>query len=252
MSDGVDEIRMDGSQPSLPDALVARAIYRRGRLAVFDRLEPARAALLVVDLQNAWTEPGAPFETPVTRTIVPAVERLAAALRARGGTVVWLRQTAEAPPSPRYWSGYFDRHVAERFRAETVAALLPGAATHDVSKRFVVDDGDLVVDKYRFSPFVASTVDGRDIDFAALLRAREVAQVIVCGTATNVGVESTVRDAMMRDFDVFVPHDAVVAPYYDGHLAAMRSIVQLFADVRSADALIALMSEPPAAPPSGG
>jgi ureidoacrylate peracid hydrolase len=51
-----------------------------------------------------------------------------------------------------------------------------------------------------------------------------------------------VRDAMMLDFETYMPHDAVVAPYYDGHLAAMRSVVQIFADVRPVDELIELMS----------
>lgn len=231
----VHEQVMDGSQPSLPDEIVQRAVYRRGRLAVYDAIDVERTALLAIDLQNAWLEPAAPFETPGTRTIVPAINRLAAALRERGGVVAWFQHSAAPQGSPLYWSGYFDRHVDERYRAETVAALQPGSWTHALSSRLDVRDGDWRLLKYRFSPFVNNTED-----VAARLTERGITSVIVVGTATNVGVESTVRDAMMRDFQTFMPHDAVIAPYYGGHLAAMRSIVQIFADVRPVDALIEL------------
>ncbi len=230
---------MDAIDASLPDELIERAIYRRGRLEVYDAQDPRTTALLVVDLQNAWLEPGAPFETPVARTIVPAINRLAAALRSRGGSVAWFRHTAAESGSRLYWSGYYDYHVAERYRADTLAALRDGSWTHAISDRLIVEKVDLVLPKYRFSPFLRNSVD-----VEALLRARGIDAVVVVGTATNVAVESTVRDAMMLDFKTFVPHDAVVAPYYDGHLAAMRSIVQLLADVRPVDDLIALFDRP--------
>jgi ureidoacrylate peracid hydrolase len=227
---------MDGTQPSLPQDIVDRAIYRRGTLGVYERLDPPRTALFVIDMQNAWVEPGAPFETPATRTIVPAINRLADALRRHGGVVVWFQHTAATEGDPLYWGGYFDHHVAERYRRETVAALLPGTWTHALSARLDIHDDDLMLRKYRFSPFVRNTED-----VTGILARRDIESLIVVGTATNVGVESTVRDAMMLDFRTFMPHDAVVAPYYDGHLAAMRSVVQIFADVRPVDALIDLM-----------
>jgi len=229
---------MDGSQPSLPPELVERAIYRRGRLEVYDDIVPATTALLVVDMQNAWLEAGAPFETPVTRTIVPPINRLAASLRDAGGLVVWFRHTAAPRGAPLSWSGYYDTHVAERYREHTLAALREGSEHHAISSRMDLRPGDWTLPKYRFSPFVRNTAD-----VEALLVARGIDTVIVVGTATNVSVECTARDAMMRDFRTFVPHDAAVAPYYDGHLAAMRSIVQLFADVRPVDALIDLIGQ---------
>ena len=227
---------MDGTQPSLPAELVERAIYRRGRLEVHDRIDASKTALLVVDMQNAWLEAGAPFETPVTRTIVSKINRLAAALRSAGGLVVWFRHTAAARGAPLYWSAYYETHVAERFREDTLAALRADSSHHAVSSRMDVRPGDWTLPKYRFSPFVRNTAD-----VEALFTARGIDSVIVVGTATNVAVESTARDAMMRDFRTFVPHDAVVAPFYDGHLAAMRSLVQLIADVRPVDSLIDLI-----------
>ena len=233
------EAPMGPDDPSLPQDIVDRALYRRGRLEVYDRIDPRHAALLVIDMQNAWVEPGAPFDTPATRSIVAPINRLAAALRERGGLIVWFQHTSAERGSPLYWSGYFDHHVADRYRDETVAALLPGSWTHALSDRLDVRPADLKLRKYRFSPFIRNTDD-----MAARLQARGIASVIVVGTATNVGVESTVRDAMMLDFQTFMPHDAVIAPYPSGHHAAMRSIVQIFADVRPVDRLIALFDAP--------
>ncbi len=237
MSDVAGE-RMDGSQPSLPPELVERAIYRRGRVEVYDALDPKTTALLVVDMQRAWLDVGAPFETPVARTIVAPINRLAGALRDAGGLVVWFEHTAAPRGSALAWPGYYERHVAERYRADTLAALAPGSAFHDVSPCMDVRDGDLTRPKYRFSPFVRNA-----FDLETVLHEDGIVSVVVVGTATNVGVECTARDAMMRDFQTFVPHDAVVAPYYDGHLAAMRSLVQLFADVRPTDALMAMVRQ---------
>jgi ureidoacrylate peracid hydrolase len=73
----------------LPTEIVERMRVRRGRLHLFDRLEPARTALVVIDMQNAFLRPGAPSETPVAREIVPNINRLAHAVRAGGGVVAY-------------------------------------------------------------------------------------------------------------------------------------------------------------------
>ena len=68
----------------LSPAIVERVKRRRGdRLHAYERLDPARTALIVIDMQNAWVEPGvSPLEIPTTRDIVDNINRLAAAVRA--------------------------------------------------------------------------------------------------------------------------------------------------------------------------
>ncbi len=229
---------MTKASASLPQELIDRSIYRRGTLAVFDRIEPKKTALMVIDMQNAWLVPGAPFHTPPTLTIVPAINCLVDALRSRGGLVAWFRHTTGAPGTDTYWGHYFENFVSADKRGEAIEALLEGSWTHDVYSGFDVRAEDLVLPKYRFSAFLKNTVD-----VEKLFRERGIDTVIVVGTATNVGCESTIRDAMMLDFKTFMPHDAVVAAYEDGHLASMRSVMQTFADVRPVDELIEIMGE---------
>jgi len=59
--------------------IVERVLARRGRLHLFESLDPKRTALLVIDMQNAFVAPGAPMEVPAARAIVGPINRLAAA-----------------------------------------------------------------------------------------------------------------------------------------------------------------------------
>ena len=89
---------------AIPQTIIERVIARRGKEHVFDDFDPTRTALIVVDLQNGFMMPGVAFaEIPEAREIVPNVNRLAAALRAAGGTVVWIVTTYE-PAVDREWS----------------------------------------------------------------------------------------------------------------------------------------------------
>ena len=219
----------------LPGSLVRSATHRRGRLELFAGIDPHRTALLVIDMQRAWLAEGAPFETPTARVLVPAINRLAATLRHRSATIAWIQHTVGNLGEDGYWPLYFEHFIRKEDRREAVAALAWGAPLHALDPGLEVSKGDLVLPKYRFSAFVRTPHD-----LESVLRARGVDTVIVTGTATNVCVESTVRDAMMRDFRVFMPHDAVAAPQPEAHLAGLRSVMQSFADVRPVDELIAL------------
>src|SRR5882672_12048641 len=86
--------------------IIERVLARRGRLHLYDRLDPRRTALVVIDMQNAFVAPGAPIEVPGARAIVPAINRLAAELRGRGVPVIWvLHQNAGD------WTYFFDVFV---------------------------------------------------------------------------------------------------------------------------------------------
>lgn len=222
----------------LPEALIEAATYRRGRLGVFDRIEPQRTALLVVDMQKAWLAEGAPFETPAARALIPTINRLAAALRRRGGCVFWVQHTTGAPGADDYWALYFDHFVSEEKRGAAIAALTADSPLHALHPDLDVRGEDVTIRKFRFSLFARNPNDPE-----RMLRERGVDTVIVAGTATNMCCESTARDAMMRDFRVFMPHDAVAAPRPDGHLAGLRSVMQSFADVRPADTAIRLIEQ---------
>jgi ureidoacrylate peracid hydrolase len=73
---------------------------------MFDRPDPARTAHLIVDLQNGFMEQGATVEIPEAREIVSNVNRISAAVRAAGGTNVFIRYLIDDSTITN-WSSWF-------------------------------------------------------------------------------------------------------------------------------------------------
>ncbi|MBR1222915.1 cysteine hydrolase [Bradyrhizobium sp. U87765 SZCCT0131] len=217
----------------IPQAIIDRLITRRGRRHVFERIEPAKTALVVVDMQAGFLQPGAVGEVPLARAIVPNVRRLAAETRAAGGAVVWLRHTTGPEGDWSLWLGTF---MPPAVRDTMRAAFTPGHPAHAVDSAFDVQPGDLVVDKTRYSAFVG---DASDLD--AQLRARGIDTLIVTGTLTNVCCESTARDAMMLNYAVHFVADGTATRTDEEHNASLTNLMVTFADVRTTDEVVALL-----------
>ncbi|MFN2643419.1 MAG: isochorismatase family protein [Burkholderiales bacterium] len=122
---------------AIRDEIDARVMARRGRLHLYHRLDAKRTALLVIDMQNAFVAPGAPIQVPLARDIVPNINRLAAKLRERGATVIWvLHQNAAGG---RDWNRFFDCFVPPENRARAAGALAPGSELQRLWPKLVVD-----------------------------------------------------------------------------------------------------------------
>jgi len=88
----------------LPQDLIDFVMSRRGRLNVFADIDPATTAMLIIDMQNAYLENGAPLYHAWAPGIIENLNTLAAALRAQGGVIVWLQHTTGAPGSTDFWT----------------------------------------------------------------------------------------------------------------------------------------------------
>jgi ureidoacrylate peracid hydrolase len=216
----------------IPSWAVERALARRGRLHPFDDLDPARTALVVVDLQNGFMAPGQPAEIAQAREIVPNVNRLARVARAAGGTVVWIQNTI-TPETEKSWSVWFGHFAREDWGPRMRQAFNLGDFGHDLYPDLDVAEADLKVRKARFSALIQGSSD-----LAAILRARGIDTLIVVGTATNVCCESTARDAMMLNYKVFFVSDANACRTDAEHNATLASLMVMFADVRSTGEMI--------------
>lgn len=216
--------------PFLPASVTEAAAKRRGRPHVYDSFVAVRTALVVIDLQRAFMDPGAPSEVPQARAIVPTVNRLAGVLRRAGGTVAWVQASFDK----RGWPLFFDHIVAPEHSARILAALQPGAALHALWPGLEVAPEDLCVPKYRLSAFLPGASP-----LPLILRDRGIDTVLVAGCMTNVCCDSSARDAVMTDFRTVMVEDANAARTDEAHLAALTTFLQAFGDVRSSDDLIA-------------
>jgi ureidoacrylate peracid hydrolase len=216
--------------------IVERVLVRRGRLHLFERLDPARTALLVIDMQNAFVAPGAPVEVPAARGIVPTINRLAAALRRRGVPVIWVMH--ENQKGGRDWAGFFDAFVAPGKREQAAAALEAGAPLQALWPELEAAPQDLKVAKNRYSAFIGN----RSLESS--LREKSIDALLIAGTKTNVCCESTARDAMMLDFKVVFLSDCTAALSDEEHRATLENVIQQFGDVRTAGEVLALLESP--------
>ena len=219
-----------------PDAVRLIRARRGGRLHVRDTLDPARSALVVVDMQTAFLKPGLPSEVPEAREIVPNINRLAAAFRAAGGSVVWVYTTFDDDIFTE-WSSFLGGTCNLEMAQRIVGQLKEGAEGHSLWPAMDVEDGDMWVVKRRFSAFIQGSSDIED-----RLRAKGIDTLAVTGTLTNVCCEATARDAMMRNFNVIMVSDGN-ATYTDAiHNASLTSMSVSFADIMTTDEVIGALS----------
>lgn len=197
-------------------------------------IDPAAAALLVVDLQNDFVREGAPQEVADARATLAPVSALRLAMRAAGRPVVFTRYTAGpevthlgwfspecGPPQCSCWPGvtrgYLDRDHP-----------LPG---HDVVDELTPEPDEVTVDKYGYGSFHNTVLDD-------VLRAARVRQVWVVGTVTQICVEETVREGFRRGFEMVVAADGVSSFDEEMHRATLRNLAHKFAVVTDTTALI--------------
>jgi len=223
---------------AVPQNIIDRVIERRGKEHVFDDLDPARTALIVVDLQNAFMMPGiAHAEIPMAREIVPNVNRLATALRAAGGTVVWIVTTYDQAIDTE-WSIYY-RMSTPASGAKRSEALTKGSVGHQIWSALEVKPEDPIVEKRRFSAFIQGS---SELD--KVLKARGIDNLLITGTVTGVCCESTARDAMMLNYQVTMVTDGNASYSDEEHNRALTAFYSTFGDIMSTDELIALIAKP--------
>jgi len=195
---------------------------------------PAPAALLVIDMQNDYCLPegiigslgfdvsGAPALAESVAAFVDAARpRAARTIFARTVIPPWLRSPALAA---QYGRSLLRREV--RPHLADWYGVRPAA-------------GDIVLEKHRYSAFVGTNLE-------AMLRAGGIASVIVLGVTTEVCVESTVRDAFMRDFHVVVVSDCTRASTPERQRHALSVIDTFFGRVATAAQVLAVLTGTPA------
>jgi nicotinamidase-related amidase len=170
---------------------------------------PAACALLIIDMQRDFLEPGGFGEmlgndvSQLRRTIAPN-KSLLATWRAKGLQVIHTREghrpdLADLPAAKKV-----------RGRSKTCIGdagpmgriLIRGEAGHDIIAELYPLPGEPVIDKPGKGAFWAT-------DLHAILQNRGIKQLVITGVTTEVCVNTTVREANDRGYDCLVPSDCV-------------------------------------------
>ena len=216
----------------VPESVKERVLRRQGKPASHDTIDASRAALIVVDMQNYFVGEGFPAEVPMARAVVPNINRMAKAMRAAGGTVLWI-QTSSAG-ALKYWGRHHQHQLTPERSKARIAGLDESAEAFKLYPKMEVQPGDLRVKKATYSAFMPP--GSSDID--AQLKGRGVESVIITGTATNVCCESNARDAMFMDYRVIMLSDGNATWTDEEHAATLNHVALFFGDVMTTDEAI--------------
>lgn len=155
-------------------------------------LDPARTAVLVIDMLNDFCKPGGKMVLPGYERLVPPQSAVIEAARALGVPVFWVIQSHD----PRLRR---DRELLKRG-----SHCLLGSWGVEVIDELKPRESDFRLYKHRYSAFFQTPLD-------LLLKDMMCDQLIVFGIVTNICVRSTVHDAFFNGYEVVVPEDCCAA-----------------------------------------
>jgi nicotinamidase-related amidase len=185
--------------------------------------DPARTALVIIDLQKGITRfEGVPNSTP--GVIANCVSLLTAAREV--GVQPVLVHVSFAP------NGADALHVASDEPMRAGGQMPPDWS--DLIPELNQQPDDIVILKRQWGAFY-----GTDLELQ--LRRRNLTNIILCGIATEFGVESTARDAYERGFEQVFAEDAMTARAAESHTNAIKRIFPRMGRVRSTAEIVAAL-----------
>jgi ureidoacrylate peracid hydrolase len=207
------------------------------RTEVFERLlrlEPGRTALLVIDMQRGFLDPGAAMEVPEARAIVPTVAGLVALFRERGLPVAF-SQFVYSPAAPLLVGDLHPEHRpavpgAPRGFGHPSSSCLEGDPSVEVVPELIPGPGELAVRKHWYDAFAGTALDG-------VLRAQGVRSLVVTGTMTDICVLATVVGAFNREYRVTLVEDGVATLWPDIQRATLDIVRRAYGRVVPAKAV---------------
>jgi len=184
------------------------------------KLNPARAALLVIDMQRFFLDPQSPTFTCGGLAIMSNVKQLIAKFRAAARPVIYTchvhhPEMLDAGIMGWWWEGM----------------CLEGSEEANVHPDLAPLPGEKIVYKHRYSSFY-------NTDLETVLRVLKVEDLVITGIMTNMCCESTARDAYYRDYRVFFPADATGSINEEMHLASLLNLSFGFTQVTTTESII--------------
>ncbi len=188
------------------------------------QLDPKHTAIVVIDLQKGIAgRPGTPVPTA---TVISNTTRLLAAARRVGAQPILVHVGGAADGADRL------RPTADQ--SMRGAAPLPPDWS-ELIPELDQQPGDIVVLKRQWGAFY-----GTDLELH--LRRRGLTTIVLCGIATEFGVESTARDAFERGFELVFAEDAMTGTNAESHGNSIERIFPRMGRVRTTEQIVAALA----------
>ena len=216
---------------------------KQERIDALHAVQPGRTALLVVDMQRGFLEPGAALEVPTARAIIPTLQRLIEVCRRHGVPVVFTEfvystsvpclrgdpfgpEHLPAPPGQPTGLGRPSGNCLVTPSSE------PGPNSAEIIPELAPRADELVVRGHTYDKF-----HGTPLDLA--LRSRDIRCLVITGMLTEICVNCTLLAAAMRDYWVTAVADGVTALWPHLQDACLGIWRRKFARLRSSAEIIA-------------
>jgi ureidoacrylate peracid hydrolase len=216
---------------------------KQQRIDDLHRLEPGRTALVVIDMQRGFLDPGAALEVPPGRDIIPNLQRLIEASRRKGVPVVFTEFVYTTAVPCLRGDPFGPEHLPARpgqragFGLPSSNCLIGpladlGPNSAEVIPELAPGPDELVVRGHTYDKFL-----GTPLDLA--LRGRDVRRLIVTCILTDVCVNCTLLSAANRDYRVTAVADGVATLWPELQQACFTVWRRKFARLRDTAAVLA-------------
>jgi ureidoacrylate peracid hydrolase len=198
-----------------------------------EQCRPEHTALLVIDMQNDFCAEGGflqkerNYDVRFAGTLADNIRPVVDAARAAGVPVVWIRSIYDF----KYLA---DPHIVKR-RSE--GCCLEGSWGADFFE-LAPAPGEAIVDKHCYSGFRDTPLDGE-------LRSRGIRTLILAGVATNVCVDSTLREGFFLGYYIVLLEDCVGSNSRAGHEGTLATVRNNIGTVVPSSVVIEMLERPP-------
>lgn len=204
--------------------------------------DPARSALVIVDMQYATGHPTGALAQKmkaegnsltdwrfhrIEHLVIPNTQRLIKAMRAAGGKVIYITigaGLADCSDAPIHMRAFFQ--ASENYE---------GQPQHQIIAELAPEPGDPIVRKTSIGAFASTGLDH-------LLRTLDREHLFMVGVSTNMCVETTAREAADRGYAVTLVEDACATTHKELHESTLRNFGRFFGKVRSTEEVLGLLT----------
>jgi len=206
------------------------------KIPLWQKFDPKSTALVVVDMQNAFIEEGAPIEIAKGRGIVDNINMLAEAVRKGGGKVIWIQYSIEND------NGFLERFELKSYlgpgRVSPAKACTPGHPLFEIYPKLKVAAEDILLRKNRYGTLFSTLKPS----LVEILNKREIKNVIVTGVSTDVCAGGTAEGLAQTGFNVSVAWDGTAAlDRLIGHEGYLARFWLLYGEVLTSQQIIELL-----------
>ncbi|MGA8613069.1 MAG: isochorismatase family cysteine hydrolase [Xanthobacteraceae bacterium] len=198
-----------------------------------EKVAPERCAVLIVDVQNDFCAEGGAMhregrDLTLVKGMVPRLAAFVDAARTAKVPLVWIRNVYNTGPNWYLSEVWLEQaHRRRRGAYLSIPVCEPDNWNGDFYQIKPIPD-EVIVTKHRYGAFESSDLD-------LVLRSRGIRTVIMTGVATNVCVETTARQAFLRDYYVVFTSDCTATYSQAEHDATLHNIDSFFGAVVTAD-----------------